>query len=88
MPEVAVPPDPPSDPGLARAIAECWERLAGRPLEALRARISRQYLDSDRDIASALGMSLNAFLQNIVRARRQMAECLESRGVRVEEVLR
>jgi DNA-directed RNA polymerase specialized sigma24 family protein len=86
-PEVPVAPDPPPDPGLARAIADCLERLAARPLEALRARLDLAPFASDREIAGSVGMTLNTFLQNIVRARRQMAECLEDKGVPRAEFL-
>ncbi|HEY6866594.1 MAG TPA: hypothetical protein VI792_05010 [Candidatus Eisenbacteria bacterium] len=88
MPEIPVLPDPPSDPALAAAIAACLERVARRPLAALRARIERQGGIADREIAATLGMTLNAFLQNIVRARRQLARCLELKRVPLEEILR
>ena len=88
MPEIPTPPQPHSDPRLARAIADCLERLAGRPLTALRARMQKQGLLPDREIATSLGMSVNAFLQNIVRARRQLAACLTRLQVPLEEILR
>lgn len=86
--EVPVPSDPPPDPGLARAIAECLKKVSRRPLEALRARVDLQGYLRDREIAARLGMTVNAFLQNIVRARRQLADCLKSRHVPIEEYLR
>ena len=85
LPEVPVNPDPPSDPGLRKAIAECLKRVAGRPLEALQARLHME--GGDHDIARALGMTLNTFLQNVVRARQQLARCLERRGVPLRELL-
>jgi RNA polymerase sigma factor (sigma-70 family) len=87
MPDSEVPPDPPADPGLARAIAECLEQVAKRPLEALMARLREQHRLADRRIAETLGMTVNAFHQNIVRARRQLAECLRGKGVPLEEIL-
>jgi DNA-directed RNA polymerase specialized sigma24 family protein len=86
VPELAVEPDPAPDPALRRAIRECMEKLASRPAEALRARLERGHVQADREIAAALRMGLNAFLQNITRARRQMAACLEGRGVPPAEI--
>ena len=86
LPEVAVRPDPAPDPGLRRAIDECLNRLARRPREALLARLGAYQALADRALAESLGMSLNAFLQNIVRARRQLAECLRGKGVPLEEM--
>ena len=88
MPEVPTLPEASSDPRLAQVIAECLGRIAGRPLAALRARMDRQGHMPDRQIAKDLGMTLNTFLQNIVRARRQLAECLTRRHVPLEEILR
>jgi len=87
LPEVPVEPDPPSDPALRRAIRECIERLAKKPLQALRARLDLGGLLADRDIARRMGMSVNAFLQNIVRARKQVAACLEGKGFPLHEVM-
>jgi DNA-directed RNA polymerase specialized sigma24 family protein len=86
LPDVPVQPDPPPDPSLRRAIADCMKRIARRPRQALEARLRRQHEDGDRRIARSLGMSLNAFLQNIVRARQQLTRCLEKRGVPLEEI--
>jgi hypothetical protein len=33
-------------------------------------------------------MTLNTFLQNIVRARQQLAKCLSARGVDLQEIAR
>ena len=88
MPDIPTPPEPVSDPRLAQAIAECLGRLSGRPLTALRARMQQQGLLPDREIARRLGMSLNGFLQNIVRARRQLGACLTRHQVPLEEILR
>jgi DNA-directed RNA polymerase specialized sigma24 family protein len=88
LPEQPVDPEPPSDPGLREAISDCVQRLAARPLQALRARIQTDGLLPDRQIAAEIGMKLNTFLQNIVRARRQVATCLERKGISIGEVLR
>ncbi len=76
----------PCDPALGRAIAECIESLPAQPRRALTARLDGGGLP-DRDLAHGLRMTLNTFLQNIVRARRSLAKCLEGRGVRLGEIL-
>lgn len=78
-------PDPPPDPGLRRILIDCFGRLPRRPREALLARIRRGGVEPDRELAERLGMRLNTFLQNIVRARRSLARCLESHGVSSRE---
>ena len=87
LPEPVVGPDPPPDPGLARAIAECMKKVARRPLEALQLRLRLGHARSDRELAEMVGMSMNAFLQNIVRARKHLAGCLEGKGVPLREIL-
>jgi RNA polymerase sigma-70 factor (ECF subfamily) len=74
-------PASPSDPFLARAIAECRERLPGKPAQALAARLLARGDEPDTVLATRLQMTLNTFLQNFTRARRLLAECLEGRGV-------
>jgi RNA polymerase sigma factor (sigma-70 family) len=74
------------DPALARAIRDCRERLPDQPRRALSARIDQGHLP-DRALAERLRMKANTFLQNIVRARRLLRECLERRGVRLGEIL-
>ena len=86
LPEVPVAPDPAPDPGLRAAIDECLELLAQRPREALLARLRGLGARADRALAESIGMSLNTFLQNIVRARRQLAKCLAGKGVPLEEI--
>jgi len=87
FPEAVVNPEPLSDQGLRRAIQECLARVAARPREALRGRMDFGGLMPDRDIAQSLRMTLNTFLQNIVRARKQVAACLERKGISLEEAL-
>jgi len=86
-PEPEVLDEPPEDPGLRRIIVACLDSLPKRPREALFARL-RPAPAPDRELAAALQMSLNAFLQNIVRAREQLARCLKGRGVSLEEFVR
>jgi DNA-directed RNA polymerase specialized sigma24 family protein len=85
LPEGRINPHPP-DPALARKLQDCMERLPRRPREALWARVHDGRLP-DRQLADALRMKANTFFQNIIRARRLLRECLERRGVRLEEIL-
>jgi DNA-directed RNA polymerase specialized sigma24 family protein len=87
LPDPPVPPDPVPDPGLRRAIQECFQKLRGKPLTALAARLAHGFRSTDREIAASTGMTLNTFLQNVVRARKQVATCLEKRGIRLQEAL-
>jgi DNA-directed RNA polymerase specialized sigma24 family protein len=82
MPEGAVDPDPPTDHGLRQAIQRCFDKLPPKPRAALQARLRG---GPDRELARSVRMKLNTFLQNIVRARKLMAECLKAAGVNVEE---
>jgi RNA polymerase sigma-70 factor (ECF subfamily) len=85
LPETVFVPELP-DPALRKAINECVDRLPAKPRTALNARVQDGQLP-DRDLAAGVKMKLNTFLQNIVRARKLVAECLEKRGVRLKEVL-
>jgi len=76
----------PPDPVLARMIRECLGSLPAKPASALEARMN-DGSRPDRDLAGSLGMKLNTFLQNIVRARRLLRDCLNRRGARLEEIL-
>jgi RNA polymerase sigma-70 factor (ECF subfamily) len=80
-------PAPEPDPLLRRAIRRCLAALKGRPREVMDSRL-RAGGESDTELASALGLTVNAFLQNVVRARRALTDCLASRDIRVEELLR
>ena len=86
-PGVSVPPDPIPDPRLRRAILACVEKLPSQPRAALDARIHEGGIRPDRDLARGLEMQLNTFLQNIVRARRFVAACLEKAGLPLKEIL-
>lgn len=86
--EIPVAPAPVPDPGLREAVLACLRRLRGKPAKALVARLESQGKLPDRDLAARVGMTLNTFLQNVVRARRQIADCLKSHGVPTEEYVR
>jgi DNA-directed RNA polymerase specialized sigma24 family protein len=76
------------DPLLREAVERCHADLPERPRAALAARLESGGGDPDRALAETLGMRLNTFLQNVTRARRLLTECLERRGIRLEEVWR
>jgi DNA-directed RNA polymerase specialized sigma24 family protein len=78
--ETERPPAPP-DPLLRDAIRTCREQLPARPRQALDARLAGAGGGGDPELAAALGMRLNTFLQNMTRARQLLAECLRRRGV-------
>jgi DNA-directed RNA polymerase specialized sigma24 family protein len=75
----AGPPAP--DPILRRAIAECHDALPPQPARALGARLESAGAQPDDDLAAALGMTKNTFLQNFTRARKLIADCLGRRGI-------
>lgn len=77
-----------ADPLLRRVIEGCRGQLAGKPAEALDARLQSAGGEPDEVLAERLGMRLNTFLQNFTRARKFLAECLGRHGVQVDEVLR
>lgn len=69
------------DPFLRRWIEHCRALLAGKPAEALAARLTSGGAEPDESLAEQLGMRLNTFLQNVGRARKQLAECLAKRKI-------
>jgi DNA-directed RNA polymerase specialized sigma24 family protein len=86
LPEAPVAPEPPSDTGLRRAMLECVKRLPRKPADAFHARL-QSGTHPDVSLASQVGMTLNTFLQNVVRARKHLAECLARKGISVQEFL-
>jgi RNA polymerase sigma-70 factor (ECF subfamily) len=74
-------PARPGDPLLGRRIAECLRRLPRQPRSALDARLESGGRRADEALAAGLGMTRNTFLQNITRARKLLAKCLERHGV-------
>jgi RNA polymerase sigma-70 factor (ECF subfamily) len=76
----------PPDPLLRQAIADCRRQLPAQPEAALRARLEAAGGEPDEALAARLCMKLNTFLQNIGRARKLLAACLQKRGVRLEEL--
>jgi RNA polymerase sigma-70 factor (ECF subfamily) len=76
------------DPLLREAVERCHADLPDRPRAAMASRVKSRGGSADRVLAEALGMSLNTFLQNVTRARRLLAECLERRGIHLDEFWR
>jgi RNA polymerase sigma-70 factor (ECF subfamily) len=74
------------DPMLREVIRGCRDKLPPRPAQALAQRLADP-TTADHLLAERLGMVKNTFLQNITRARKLLAACLERAGVALEEVL-
>lgn len=81
LPEPAVAPAGVPDETLRGALANCREKLPPQPAAALAARLDDGGLRHDQELAAALGMRTNTFLQNITRARRLLADCLRASGI-------
>jgi RNA polymerase sigma-70 factor (ECF subfamily) len=81
--EVVVDPVAP-DPMLRAAIVECRDKLPPKPRQVLDSRLASEGLRDDQELADAIGMRLNTFLQNFTRARQLLAECLRRRGITIE----
>lgn len=80
-------PDRWRDPMLRRAIEQCRAGLPARPAAALQARLASAGAEPDARVAERVGMRVNTFLQNVVRARRFLADCLRRRGIDLAEEL-
>ncbi|MBN2496806.1 MAG: sigma-70 family RNA polymerase sigma factor [Deltaproteobacteria bacterium] len=81
---VAEPQEP--DAWLRKWIRICRKKLPARPARALEARLASGGEQPDLVLAERLEMRLNTFLQNLSRARRLLAECLEKHGVDIQAV--
>jgi RNA polymerase sigma factor (sigma-70 family) len=71
----------PADPFLARRIEDCLGRLPRQPARAIAARVGSGGTTPDEALAEGLGMRRNTFLQNVTRARKLVADCLERHGI-------
>jgi DNA-directed RNA polymerase specialized sigma24 family protein len=76
-------PTPPADPLLRRRVEECLGKLPRAPRRAIDLRVGAAGGEDDAHLAARLGMRLNTFLQNVTRARRLVAQCLEKSGIAV-----
>lgn len=72
------------DPLLRRVILLCLEKLSAPTRGALVARLESAGAEPDHAIAMRVGMRPNTFLQNVTRARRSLADCLETQGVALD----
>ena len=74
------------DPALWARIAECRGKLPARPAAALTARLAGDGTLSDRRLAEVVGMTFDAFRQNLARGRRLLEDCLRGFGIDVRSV--
>ncbi len=83
-----LPPPRAPDPFLREALLECQKGLSKKHAAVIAARLTSAGAEPDARLAQRLKMTLNTFLQNVTRARRALAECLERRGIALAEELR
>jgi RNA polymerase sigma-70 factor (ECF subfamily) len=69
------------DPALRKAIRDCLVELPAKPRLAIEARIESDGAEPDAALAFACEMRPNTFLQNVTRARKLLADCLQKKGV-------
>lgn len=75
------------DPLLRSVIATCLDKLPQQPSNALRARLESAGAEPDSVVAERCSMKANTFLQNVTRARKLLASCLEAAGVVLSEAV-
>lgn len=83
--EAALPRAP--DPMLRAKIADCRDKLPPKPRQVLDHRLASAGGADDAELAEAIGMRLNTFLQNFTRARQLLADCLRKHGIAIDEEL-
>ena len=76
------------DPLLRKLVFDCYEKLPAQPGAALTARLDSEGAEPDAIVAERIRMKPNTFFQNVRRARRLLAECLEMQGVVLPSVKR
>jgi RNA polymerase sigma-70 factor (ECF subfamily) len=69
------------DPLLRDIVKRCFDRLPPQPSRALGARLESEGAEPDSVIAERIRMKPNTFFQNVARARRLLADCLQEHGV-------
>jgi DNA-directed RNA polymerase specialized sigma24 family protein len=84
--ELVPPPEP--DPLLMQRIRECVGKLTGQLARVMELRVKVGHALPDARLAGLLQMTKNTFLQNVTRARRQVAMCLEGLGIGAEDLAR
>jgi DNA-directed RNA polymerase specialized sigma24 family protein len=76
------------DPLLAKHVQDCLQRLNPLQRLAFRARVEDKGARPDRELAAEIGMSFDAFRQNLARGRKALVRCLGSFNIDVMEYLR
>lgn len=69
------------DTAVRAAFSLCRDKLPARQRAAIDARLHADGAQDDHQLAEALRMRTNTFLQNITRARRLLADCLRRAGI-------
>src|SRR5690606_29543998 len=80
--------EPLPDPLLRELIQECRRALPKKPALVLEARLNDRGGRADRDLAPLLQLTVDAFAQNISRARKLLRECLTRKGVSLEAAMK
>ena len=75
------------DPMLRAKIVDCRDKLPPKPREVLDRRLANAGAADDAELAEALGMRLNTFLQNFTRARQLLVDCLRKHGIAIDQEL-
>ena len=75
------------DPMLRTRVADCRMQLSENLRRAIETRLADRGERSDRELATLIGMSFDAFRQNLARGRRALKECLRKFGIDVSEYL-
>lgn len=81
LPEPVVEPANAPDEAVRAAVQRCLEKLPPQPSRAIMLRLTDEARRTDHELASGCGMTTNTFLQNVTRARKLLAECLQRSGV-------
>lgn len=79
--EPVVEPANVPDAAVHAAFRDCRDKLPARPRAAIDARLCADGARDDHQLAAALQMRTNTFLQNVTRARRLLADCLRRAGI-------
>lgn len=75
------------DPLLRDRIRMCLERLVPTLRRVVNARLTDDGQHKDRELAERLGVSFEAFRQNLARGRRALEECLSAHGIDIRAYL-
>jgi DNA-directed RNA polymerase specialized sigma24 family protein len=79
--EPAIEPGNVPDAAVRAAFVACRDKLPNKPRAAIDARLHADGGRDDHQLAAALQMRTNTFLQNVTRARALLAECLRRAGI-------